>query len=107
MESKDGALAVSRQWVSAQRSPHRTSGFHHIRRSNQPCLFILARFHDVPLGGTLCRALVLVFFGLCLRPLWQALSFWISSGFYGGPALLGFYRIVDRFLHFWSRPTVV
>ena len=37
MESKDGALAVSRQWVSAQRSPHRTSSFHHIRRSNSGC----------------------------------------------------------------------
>ena len=34
MKSKDGVRAASRQWISAQRSPHRTSSFHHIRRSN-------------------------------------------------------------------------
>ena len=34
MESKDGVHAASRQWNSAQRSPHRTSSSHHIRRSN-------------------------------------------------------------------------
>ena len=38
MESKDGVLAASRQWISAQRSPHRTSSFHHIRRSNSGCV---------------------------------------------------------------------
>src|SRR5215471_18581184 len=37
MESKDGVLAASQQWISAQRSPHRTSSFHHIRRSNSGC----------------------------------------------------------------------
>ena len=39
MESKDGVRAAFRQWNSAQRSPHRTSSFHHIRRSNQPCFY--------------------------------------------------------------------
>src|SRR5262245_14037473 len=38
MESKDGVRAASRQWISAQRSPHRTSSFHHIRRSNSGCV---------------------------------------------------------------------
>jgi hypothetical protein len=37
MESKDGVHAASRQWISAQRSPHRTSTSQHIRRSNSGC----------------------------------------------------------------------
>ena len=38
MESKDGVHAAFRQWNSAQCSPHRTSNFHHIRRSNSGCV---------------------------------------------------------------------
>src|SRR6516162_3980095 len=37
MESKDGVHAASRQWISDQRSPHRTSTSQHIRRSNSGC----------------------------------------------------------------------
>ncbi len=62
MESKDGVHAASQQWNSAQRSPHRTSSFHHIRRSNQPCL--------LPLPGSL-MVLQVAFFTecTCLVPL--------------------------------------
>src|SRR5215471_10537902 len=44
MESKDGVHAASRQWNSAQRSPHRTSSFHHIRRSNSGELPLFASY---------------------------------------------------------------
>ena len=37
MKSKDGVRAASQQWISAQRSPHRTRSFHHIRCSNSGC----------------------------------------------------------------------
>ena len=47
MESKDGVHAALRQWNSAQRSPHRTSSFHHIRRSNSGCY---AFSHSPPFG---------------------------------------------------------
>ena len=38
----------------------------------------------------------LVLVGLGLRPLLPARSFWLSSGFYDGPALQGFPHSVDR-----------
>src|SRR5262249_33172847 len=41
-------LAASQQEVSAQRSPHRTSSFHHIRRSNSGC-FSHFRTYILPL----------------------------------------------------------
>jgi hypothetical protein len=44
MESKDGVRAASQQWNSAQRSPHRTSSFHHIRRSNSGYVCIFASY---------------------------------------------------------------
>ena len=48
MESKDGVRAAFQQWNSAQRSPHRTSRFHHIRRSNSGC-FSHCRTYFMPL----------------------------------------------------------
>src|SRR5262249_47014978 len=62
-----------------------------------PVCVILARFHDVPPGDTLCRAPVLGSVGLYLRLLLPARSFWFSSCFYGVLALLGLLRSVDMF----------
>ena len=42
MASKDGVRAASRQWISAQRSPHRTRSFHHIRWSIPAALRMFA-----------------------------------------------------------------
>jgi hypothetical protein len=54
MESKDGVHVASRQWNSVQRSPHRTSSFHHIRRSNSGCLRIFALYVDLSLPTAYC-----------------------------------------------------
>jgi hypothetical protein len=42
MESKGSVHVALRQWNSAQRSPRRTSSFHHIRRSNSGYVRIFA-----------------------------------------------------------------
>ena len=71
-----------------------------------PVCVILARFHDVPPGDTLCRAPVLGSVGLYLRLLLPARSFWFSSCFYGVLALLGLLRSVDMCHQFWPGLTV-
>ena len=75
MESKDGALLPLSSGFpsSAPRTGQvafTTSG----GPTNHVCV-ILARFHDVLPGDTLCRVLVLGPVGLYLSPLSQALSF--------------------------------
>ena len=46
--------AASQQWVSAQRSPHRTSSFHHIRRSNSGYSRIFALYFCLTFATAYC-----------------------------------------------------
>jgi hypothetical protein len=54
MESKDSVRAASQLWISAQRSPHRTSSFHHIRRSNSGYVRIFALYFCLTLATAYC-----------------------------------------------------
>jgi len=45
---------ASQQWVSAQRSPHRTSSFHHIRRSNSGYFRIFALYICLSFATAYC-----------------------------------------------------
>ena len=61
MESKDGVHAASEHW-NPRRAPTPDKSFHHIRRSNQPCL--------LPLPGSLMVLQVACFTECtCLVPL--------------------------------------
>src|SRR5262245_36599596 len=73
--------------------------------TNHVCT-ILARFHDVPLGDTLCRVLWFGSVGLYPRLPSPVLTFWFSSCLGGGSVLLGFVHSVHISPHFWPGLTV-
>jgi len=93
-------LTALQQEVSAQRSPHRTSTFPRIRRSNQPCLSCPFRtLHDGPPDDTLCRVPVLARVAPYQRLFLQVLILWYPSDSCDVRALPGFPHSVRMYPH--------